>query len=92
MTRLQRLQGQGLGAVGGFGARGRSRPLQGDDADAVFGFFDSPPPPEAVDERDGGHPPPSTGEGGGCTPGQHRGGGTVPVFLPNAGHQEVTGC
>lgn len=32
------------------------------------------------------------GAGGGCAPGQHQGGGTVPVLLSKASHQEVTGC
>lgn len=43
----------GLGAARGFRARGRCLLLQGDDADAVFGFFDSPPPPKPVDEMGG---------------------------------------
>ena len=88
-TWLQRLWDQGLGAVGGFravrgfGTGGCSPPLQRDDADAVLGFVDSPPPAKPADERDGGYPPPS--------PWRSRA-GTVPVLLSKASHQEVTGC
>lgn len=39
---------RGLGAARGLRARSCCVLLQGDDADAVFGFFDSPPPPEPV--------------------------------------------
>lgn len=78
-----------LGDVRGFGARRCCSLLQGNDADAVFGFFDSPPPAKPIDERRGSHPLLSCGGGGWGMHPQAAGEG-VPVFLPDASHQEVT--
>lgn len=89
-TWLQRLSGQGLGAVGdfravrGFGTGGCSPPLQRDDADAVLGGFDSPPPAKPADERDGGYPPPSPwrSRGGAAPLGSTREGGQYRCSCP----------